>query len=150
LSYRPYGPWRPSRHRDPNRTKLTRECKQFRQSVSRTLEGPSRACRDWGVEVFANADLAAVFLLVARWYGRHCRAAATPLEPFLVVGAFVAILVHVWRSDHARAARFISESRLASPHLLHGAGAPPISKDARCGSPGDADQATAGKLAEQA
>ena len=72
------------------------------QSVSRPLDGPSRACRDWGVEVFANADLAAVFVLVARWSGRHCRAAATPLEPFLIVGVFVAILVHVRRSDHAR------------------------------------------------
>ena len=80
--------------------------------------------------------------------GADYRAAA--LGPFLIVGAFVAILVHVWRWDHARAARFISESRLASPHLLHGVGAPPISKDARCGSPGDAAQATAGKLAEEA
>jgi hypothetical protein len=89
-------------------------------------------------------------LLVARWSGRHCRAEATTLEPFLIVGVLVANLVHARRSDHARAARFISESRLASPHLLHGVGAPPISKDARCGSPGDADQATAGKVAEEA
>jgi len=34
--------------------------------------------------------------------------------------------------------------------LLHGVGAPPVSKDARCGSPGYADQATAGKVAEEA
>ncbi len=72
------------------------------------------------------------------------------LGPFLIVGAFEAILVHVWRSDHARSAPFISESRLASPHLLHGVGAPPISKNARCGSPGGADQAAAGKVAEEA
>ncbi|MGO9406889.1 MAG: hypothetical protein ACLP41_06325, partial [Acidimicrobiales bacterium] len=99
---------------------MTRECKQFRPSVSRTLEGPRRAYRDWRVEVFANADLAAVFLLVARWYGRHCRAAATPLEQFLIVGVFVAILVHARRSDHARGSVYQRESSRKS------------SLDARC------------------
>ena len=92
-------------------------------------------------------DLAAVFLLVARWFGRRLpcggawtvpnrRSLRSDPRPRVAFGS------RGWLRSLGDSSR---KSLLAARYRCL-----PISKDARCGSPGDADQTAAGKVAEEA